>query len=219
MSNFSSLSRAQKLDLILAEEPTDHVQITMSPYAVDALLAALAATPKNELGSYGYNTAASLSLIADNWGIDDITTFPPDHHKRNFRPTGAWGERMLALLAILSEFTQGQGVYMGTLVCYAVELRVGNGRGPGSDLVVKEADIKRVIKDVLDPLRDPVDPAVQAAQEQEVQHRGAVWRCRPIEELGVRRTSKKVVLYDGLTDSGADNSTRRQDSKMKMIRT
>jgi hypothetical protein len=59
--------------------------------------------------------------------------------------------RLLAAVVVLSEFMLGQGVNMGSLVCYAVELRVGNGRSK-QELVVKEADVKRVMRDLLQPL-------------------------------------------------------------------
>jgi hypothetical protein len=76
------------------------------------------------------------------------------HHGRDFRLVGeksAWDLRLLAAVVVLSEFMLGQGVNMGSLVCYAVELRVGNGRSK-QELVVKEADVKRVMRDLLQPL-------------------------------------------------------------------
>lgn len=154
MTSFDALSRAEKRDLIVPEQHTDGAQITMSPTSVDVLLAALSSAPKHKLQERGYGLASSLALLAENWGVD-MSAFPPDHHKRNFRPRGSWDERLLATLAILSEFTQGQGLYMGSLLCSAVELRVCSGQGPGKELVVKVADVKRVIKDLLEPLREP----------------------------------------------------------------
>jgi hypothetical protein len=153
MTDFNSLSRAQKRDLILAEDHGDNQpQITMAPHAIDALQAALSSTPKHRLHE-SYSSSASLALIADNWGVD-MSSFPLPHYGRDFRPAGgvsAWDTRLLAQLAILSEFTPGQGALMGTHLCYAVELR-----NKKDEMWVKEADVKRVIKDLLQPLRDPV---------------------------------------------------------------
>jgi hypothetical protein len=95
----------------------------------------------------------SLNIINENWSVD-MSTFPLPHHGRSFRPEGdvaAWDTRLLAQLAILSEFTPGQGEMMGTHLCYAVELR-----NKKEEMWVKETDVKRVIKDLLQPLRDPV---------------------------------------------------------------
>jgi hypothetical protein len=153
MSDFNSLTRAQKRDVILSEDHSDgQPQVSMAPDDIDNLLAALSKTPKHKLNE-SYSTSASLALIADNWGVD-TSSFPLPHHGRDFRPAGdvsAWDTRLLAQLAILSEFTPGQGALMGTHLCYAVELR-----NKKDEMWVKEADVKRVIKDLLQPLRDPV---------------------------------------------------------------
>lgn len=111
--SFDQLTRAQKRDLIRSENPSGP-QITMPPERVDKLLADLKKTPKNKLFAFGYDEKASLRLIADNWAVD-MVSFPARHHGRNFRPEGDWDMRTLATLAILSEFTQGQGKDMGVL--------------------------------------------------------------------------------------------------------
>jgi len=154
MPSFASLTRTQKRDLILAESHTTSAQITLSPSAIDTLLAALAQTPNHQLDAYSYSRASSAHIINENWGVD-VASFPALHHQRDFRPE-SWDARLLAVLAILSEYTQGQGVYMGSLVCYAVEFRVGNGRRD-RDLFVNIGDvIRRVIRDLLQPLREEV---------------------------------------------------------------
>lgn len=62
---------------------------------------------------------------------------------------------MLGTLAILSHFTPGQGANMGSLLCYAVEPRIG-GQKNNKDFEVRNVDVKRVIRNLLLPLREPV---------------------------------------------------------------
>jgi len=151
MTSFAHMSRSEKRDQIISEGATNETQITMDPLDVDMLLAALESTPKRKLVE-NYSDSDSLHIIADNWGID-MSKFPALHHERDFCPS-SWDTRSLATLAVLSEFTPGQGDRMGSFLCSAVELRVGNGRVQ-KDLWVKEVEIKRVIRDELKPLREP----------------------------------------------------------------
>ena len=44
---------------------------------------------------------------------------------------------------------------MGSLLCYAVELRIA-GQKNNKDFEVRNVDVKRVIRDLLLPLREPV---------------------------------------------------------------
>lgn len=156
-AKLARMSRTERHDFIASEtRTTNEPQITTPPDAVDALLLAMEKTPKHRLAQ-DYSASASLILINDDWGVD-MASFPALHHGRNFRPDGeasTWDLRLLVTLAILSECTPGQRSSMGILVCYAVELRVGSGKGK-KDLVVRAVDVKRVIRDILKPLRDPV---------------------------------------------------------------
>jgi hypothetical protein len=93
-------------------------------------------------------------LIDQYWGID-MSTFPFPHHDCSFRPDGdtsSWDTRLLATIAILSEFTAGQADQIGTLLCNAVELRVGKSKQ--QLLVLKDIDVKRVIRDIMQPVRE-----------------------------------------------------------------
>jgi hypothetical protein len=149
------LCRARSRFRILAENLGNKAQVTMSPEDVDALFAALDKTPKHKLGEK-YSIATSLNLIDQNWGVD-MTTFPPPDHGRDFRPSGecsSWDTRLLATLATLSEFTPGQGAYMGSLLGTAVEAR-NMDKKLKQGWILREIDIKRVVKDLLHPLRGP----------------------------------------------------------------
>jgi hypothetical protein len=122
------MSRSEKRNHVLSEkDPISQTQVTMALHEVDALLTALDRTPKQRLWEK-YSRASSLYIIVENWDVD-MSEFPLRHHNRDFRP-GNWDTRSLATLAVLSEFTQGQGAQMGIFLCYAVELRVGTGRLP-----------------------------------------------------------------------------------------
>jgi hypothetical protein len=93
-------------------------------------------------------------LIDQNWGID-MSTFPFPHHNCSFRPDGdalSWDTRLLATIAILSEFTAGQADQISSLLCNAVELRVGKSKQ--QLLVLKDIDVKRVIRDIMQPVRE-----------------------------------------------------------------
>jgi hypothetical protein len=151
--DLTQMSRSEKRNHVLSEkDPISQTQVTMALHEVDALLTALDRTPKQRLWEK-YSRASSLYIIVENWDVD-MSEFPLRHHNRDFRP-GNWDTRSLATLAVLSEFTQGQGAQMGIFLCYAVELRVGTGR-LRKDLVVRDTDVKRVVRDLLQPLRDLV---------------------------------------------------------------
>jgi hypothetical protein len=160
MSTFSELSRTEKRDVIRGE-PFDGVQVTMAPKSVRDLLDTLDSIPNNKLATT-HPAAGSLALIDDNWGVD-MASFPPPPpmygDDRTFRPAGdaaTWDLRLLATLAVLSEFTQGQGDYIGGLVNSAVELRNTNKRFKKNLGLVTVVDVVRVIRDLLHPLNEDV---------------------------------------------------------------
>jgi hypothetical protein len=129
------------------------VHLTISPNKINALLASLGATPKHKLHE-SHGATLTLDIIDQNWGID-MSTFPFPHHDRSFRPDGdasSWDTRLLATIAILSEFTAGQAEQISTLLCNAVELRVGKSKQ--QLLVLKDIDVKRVIRDIMQPARE-----------------------------------------------------------------
>jgi hypothetical protein len=101
-----------------------------------------------------HGATLTLDIIDQNWGID-MSKFPFPHHDCSFRPDGdtsSWDTRLLATIAILSEFTAGQADQIGTLLCNAVELRVGKSKQ--QLLVLKDIDVKRVIRDIMQPVRE-----------------------------------------------------------------
>ncbi|KAI4924205.1 uncharacterized protein J4E92_007286 [Alternaria infectoria] len=155
MSTFSDLSRTEKRDMIRGE-PFDGPQVTMEPRSVRDLLDTLDSIPSNKLGTT-HPAAASLGLIEENWGVD-MTSFPPPppmYGGRTFRPAGdaaTWDLRLLATLAVLSEFTHGQGDYMGSQINSAVELRNINKRFKKDLDLMTVVDVVRVIRDLLHPL-------------------------------------------------------------------
>ncbi|KAI4620993.1 hypothetical protein J4E83_005356 [Alternaria metachromatica] len=157
MSTFSDLTRKEKRDIIRGE-PFDGVQVTMAPKSIRDLLDTLASIPNNKLATT-HPASASLALIDDNWGVD-MTSFPPPppmYGGRTFRPAGdaaSWDLRLLATLAVLSEFTQGQGDYMGGQINSAVELRNIDKRTKKNLGVVFAVDVVRVIRDLLHPLNE-----------------------------------------------------------------
>lgn len=155
--NLKNMSRSERRDYIASEKrATNEPQITMAPHEIDALVSAFDKVKKHQL-PHQHSAAASLAIINDNWGVD-MANFPPLHDSRNFRPiddASTWDLRLLGTMAILSDFTPGQGLDIGSLLCYAVELRI-RGQKKNKDFVVRNIDVKRVIKDLLLPLRDPV---------------------------------------------------------------
>jgi hypothetical protein len=157
---YKGLSCTEKRDVIRGK-PFTGVEITLHPDNIHALLEALRTTQTKMLPTT-YSASASLDLINQNWGVD-IAFFPPPPplypDARTFRPAGdaaTWDLRLLAALAILSEFTPGQGEYMGTQVNSAVELRNVDGRVKNKNWVLTEVDVRRVIKKLLKELKDHV---------------------------------------------------------------
>ncbi|KAG9187469.1 hypothetical protein G6011_05340 [Alternaria panax] len=110
MASFANLSRSEKRDVIRGEK-LNGVQVTMSPKSICDLLDTLDRIPNNKLATTLF-ASASLVLINESWRID-MNAFPPPpmYGNRTFRPDGDaanWDLRLLATLAILSDFTQGQ---------------------------------------------------------------------------------------------------------------
>jgi hypothetical protein len=159
MSSFADLTRSEKRDAIRSEK-FDGVQVTMPPKSIRDLLDTLGQIPDNKLATT-HPAASSLALMNENWGID-MDAFPPPppmYGGRTFRPVGdaaTWDLRLLATLAILSEFTHGQGEYMGAQVNSAVELRNIDKRTKKNLGVVTTVDVVRVIRDLLHPLNEEV---------------------------------------------------------------
>ncbi|CAA9962596.1 hypothetical protein PTMSG1_05970 [Pyrenophora teres f. maculata] len=151
-----SKSRAEMHEAIRGEK-FDGVQVTMPPAEIREHLETLRlVTDKTQLTTL-YPASASLKIIAEDWNID-MNNFPPvprGYGGKTFRPAGdasTWDLRLLASLAILADFTPGQGEYVATLVNSAVELRGLYKRAKKNRHIVTSMDIVRVIRDTLHPL-------------------------------------------------------------------
>jgi hypothetical protein len=178
---YKGLSHTEKRDAIRSK-PFTGVEVTLHPDNIHALLEALRTT-QTKLLPTTYPASASLDLINQNWGID-MAFFPPPTplypDARTFRPTGdaaTWDLRLLAALAILSEFTPGQGSYMGTQMNSAVELRNADWRVKKKNWVVTEVDVRRVIKELVREVKEDVSYAtlVMRFEEKSVQIVDVFW--------------------------------------------
>jgi hypothetical protein len=131
----------------------------MSPKEVDALLAALRYKfhYKNHQNST-FSPATSLATISDNWGVDKqwlSQMLKSSGQNPDFTPKGSpeqWDQRMLANLAILSEFTAGQAAQLVELLRSSIELRLIDPEDDQKAPVLLDCDVMRTINDVLSPV-------------------------------------------------------------------
>ncbi len=155
---YAGMSRTEKRDAIKAkfssdappEEKCEGVEITMSPEDIYELLEKARVTPIRKLKEE-LSPSSSLQTIEENWGVD-LDTFPPPHDHRDFRPLGkatSWDPRLLAYLAVLSEFTPGQGEYMATLLNTVVEARNSDRKVKNKSWVLAVVDVRKVVNDLL----------------------------------------------------------------------
>jgi hypothetical protein len=102
------------------------------------------------------------------------------------------------MLAILSEFTPGQAGNVGSLLCCAVELRVGNGRA-NQALVVKDVDVRRVIRDTLrllsDHMQEERDVARKRKEDYDARQKDKD-KVAKKEESRVERALDDIVMDD-----------------------
>lgn len=133
------------------------VEITMPPAEIRECMEVFRlVTDKTKLTTQ-YPATASLTAISEKWDID-MDQFPPiprGYGGKTFRPAGdasAWDLWLLVSLAILSDFTLGQGEYIATLVNSAVEVRGLDKRMKKNRHMVTSTDVVRVIHDTLHPL-------------------------------------------------------------------
>ena len=103
-----------------------------------------------------YSPAYSLATISQNWGVDAkaLTTAlkTPSGSSRQFTPRGpaeAWDTRLLATMAIFSEFTAGQVEVATDSLHSAVQIRCMDPSSDDREAVYKEADAMRAINDIL----------------------------------------------------------------------
>lgn len=67
-------------------------------------------------------------MMRDNWGIDISTTLPGDIRPSSTGGLQTWNLKLLALLAVLSECTHGQGDIVGALLVDAAHHRVSKAK-------------------------------------------------------------------------------------------
>ncbi|KAI0587732.1 hypothetical protein PtrSN002B_001605 [Pyrenophora tritici-repentis] len=159
---YHDLSRSKariQLRETIRGETFDGVQITMPPAEIRESMETLRLVTGSFNLASRYPASASLKIISENWDVD-MNNFPPvprGYGGKTFRPAGdasTWDLRLLAFLAILADFTPGQGEYIGTLVNSAVELRSIDKRSKIDLHTVTSTDVVRVIRDMLHSLEE-----------------------------------------------------------------
>lgn len=128
------------------------IQFTLDPPDICNMVEKLKWTKKEDLEEKGFSAANSLNLIDVNWGINTQAWPKTVRGAPYIRPAGAmqdWDLRLLAYVAILSEFTQGQGKSIGEHLDSAVQLRRLDRRYKDSGPTMTDRDVVRVIDDLV----------------------------------------------------------------------
>ncbi|KAF2003635.1 hypothetical protein P154DRAFT_532015 [Amniculicola lignicola CBS 123094] len=148
-----TISRAERRALVLAaianDPPQDAklIRMTRTYEDIDAKVKDLEAISPSLL-PIQVPAAIALAVIAENWGTFDLCPML-GHGSWEMRPEGnieTWDVKLLAMIAILSEFTPGQ-LRVCTLITSSVETRLAKTKG--KDPTITAEDVKRVITDLI----------------------------------------------------------------------